>query len=285
MGDLYLGLLVLAVLDTAMFVVSRAIGRRVSSHGRNAIAVFSFTAILAYAAFLWDQTVLARLLPFSNLVVVGNWYLPAAGFLGGLASTQVSSAKWRRWLAVGGLQFAAVVTAILPLIGSAPRCGNQWDHTGVCFQTTNQTCSAASAATLLKMHGIEATEQEMAEVCLTRNGTNWMGLYRGLKKKTAGTDWDVEVSTCSANELHALHRPAILSVGLPLTGNLDLRTQAEFGWTPGVRHSIILLGFTEDDLVDIAEPTAGVGRERWTVSNLHEFYLGQCVRLVRRSGR
>jgi hypothetical protein len=134
------------------------------------------------------------------------------------------------------------------------------------------------------MHGIEATEQEMAELCLTRHGTNWMGLYRGLKNKTAGTAWDVEVSTCSAMELQALNQPAILSVGLPSAGNLDRSTQAEFGWTPGVRHSIVLLSFTRDDLVDIVEPTAGVGRERWTVANLHEFYLNQCVRLVRRDG-
>ena len=285
MGDIYLGLLVLAVLDTAFFVVGRVIGQRVSHRSGNLIAVLSFAALIAYVACVWDQVVLARLLPFSNLVVVGNWYLPAAGFLGGLAFSQAGSANWRRWLSVGGLHCAALVTVISPLLGTAPRCGNQWDHTGICFQTTDQTCSAASAATLLKMHGIESTEQEMAELCLTRHGTNWMGLYRGLKKKTAGTAWDVEVSACSARELHALSQPAIVSVGLPPANNADRLTQAEYGWTPGVRHSVVLLGFTNDDLVNIAEPTAGVGRESWSVSDLHEFYLGQCVRLVRRLGR
>ena len=285
MGDIYLGLLILAVLDAALFAVGRAVGLRVSQRGSNLVAILSIAALIAYAASLWDQVVLARLLPFSNLVVVGNWYLPAAGWLGGLVSAQVNLANRRRWLSMSGLQCAALVTAISPLLGSVPHCGNQWDGSGICFQTTHQTCSAASAATLLKMHGIDATEQEMAELCLTRNGTSWMGLYRGLKRKTASTDWDVEISACSANELQALGPPAILSVGLPSTDHLDLRTQAEFGWTPGVRHSIVLLGYTNDDLVDIAEPTAGVGRERWSVSNLHEFYLGQCVRLVRRSGR
>ena len=282
MGDLYFGLLLLAVLDTALFVVGRAIGQRVSPGKNNAIALLSFAALIAYAVCLWDQVVLARWLPFSNLVVLGNWYLPAAGFLGGLASVPVRSAIWRRCLSVSGLQCAALVTALAPIWGSAPRCGHQWDQTGVCFQTTGQTCSAASAATLLKMHGIEATEQEMAELCLTRNGTNWMGLYRGLKKKTAGTEWAVVVSESTAAELQALRQPAILSVGLPPAANSDRLTQAEFGWTPGVRHSVVLLGFTPDGLVEIAEPTADVGRERWTVSDLHEFYLGQCVRLIRR---
>ena len=37
----------------------------------------------------------------------------------------------------------------------------------------------------------QSTEQEMAELCLTRHGTSWQGLYRGLKLKTAGTGWDV----------------------------------------------------------------------------------------------
>lgn len=284
MGDIYLGLLLLAVLDAALFAVGRAIGLHVSQRVSNIVATLLMVALITYATCLWDQIVLAWLLPFSNLVVIGNWYLPVAGFLGGLVSTQVSVGNGRRWLSVSGLQCAALVTAISPLLGNTPHCGNQWDGSGVCFQTTHQTCSAASAATLLKMHGIDATEQEMAELCLTRNGTSWMGLYRGLKKKTASTDWDVEISARSANELQALRQPAILSVGLPSADHLDLRTQAEFGWTPGVRHSIVLIGFTNDDLVDIAEPTAGVGRERWSVSNLHEFYLGQCVRLVRRSG-
>lgn len=285
MGDLYLGLLLLIVLDVALFIAGRAVGRRVSTPVSNIIALLSIVAIITYAVCLWDHIALATLLPFSNLVIIGNWYLLAAGFLGGIVASQRRIALKRRWLSVSGLQCAAIVTAVFPILGTAPHCDNQWDETGICFQTTPQTCSAASAATLLRMHGIEATEQEMAELCLTRHGTNWMGLYRGLKKKTAGTDWDVDVSACSANELHALHQPAILSVGMPPTDDLDRRTLAEFGWTPGVRHSVILLGFTNDDLVEIAEPTIGVGRERWSVSSLHEFYLGQCVRLVRRSQR
>lgn len=285
MGDLYLGLFVLTVLDAALFFAGRTVGRRVSTQKSNVVALLSIFAIITYLACLWDNIALASFLPFSNLVVVGNWYLPAAGFLGGLVASQVNLAAGRRWLSAGGLQCAAFVTVIVPLLGSAPRCEDQWDQTGICFQTTPQTCSAASAATLLKMHGIEATEQEMAELCLTRHGTNWMGLYRGLKKKTAGTEWDVEVSACSANELQTLCRPAILSVGMPPTDDLDRRVQAEFGWTPGVRHSIVLLSFTNDDLVEIAEPTLGVGRERWSVSSLNEFYLGQSVRLVRRNQR
>ncbi|HLQ45434.1 MAG TPA: hypothetical protein VK137_11935, partial [Planctomycetaceae bacterium] len=221
MGDIYLGLLILAVVDAALFVLGRAVARRVSPRRGNLCACLTFAALIAYFAWLWDQVVLSRLLPFSNLIVLGNWFPLAAGFLGGVASGRSASATWRRWLSVAGLQVAAVAAVLAPLFGTAPKCGNQWDSTGICCQTTDQTCSAASAGTLLKMHGINATEQEMADLCLTRHGTNWMGLYRGLKKKTAGTAWDVEMLVCSADELRLLNPPIILSVGLPRDAKPD----------------------------------------------------------------
>lgn len=281
MGDLYLGLVILAVLTAAMFGLGRAVARRVSPRICAALSFVTVVALAGYIVFLWDQTVLADWLPFSNLILLGNWCPMEAGLLGGLASQQNSSPVWRRGLTVAGLLLAGVLVVLFPLMGEAPRCGNVWSE-GICLQTTKQTCSAASAATLLKMHGIAATEQEMAELCLTRRGTNWMGLYRGLKKKTAGTEWDVEVFTGTASELHTLNSPAILSVGLEREAQADRLYQAELGWRPGQRHSVVLLGFVTD-LVEIGEPTPEVGRERWTNRDLQELYLGQGMRLVRRA--
>lgn len=281
MGDLYLGLMVLAALSAALFGVARTIGRRVSARSVNRLSVLTMVVLLVYIACVWDQTALVWWLPFPNLIVLGNWFPLEAAFLGGLASAQSSVPVWRRGITVTVLQLTGVFVVVSPLLGSAPRCGHLWSE-GVCLQTTKQTCSAASAATLLKMHGIEATEQEMAELCLTRRGTNWMGLYRGLKKKTAETEWDVEVFTGSANELRGLGAPAILSVGLSNPAQADPLYQTEFGWTPGVRHSVVLLGFVTD-LVEIGEPTPDAGRERWTHSDLQELYLGQGMRLVRRA--
>lgn len=280
MGDLYFGLLVLAALSAALFGAGRTIGRRVSVRSVNRLSVVTIVALMAYIACLWDQTTLVRWLPFSNLIVLGNWFPLEAAFLGGLASAQTSMPVWRRGLTVTSLQLAGVFVVLSPLLGTAPQCGHNWSE-GVCLQTTRQTCSAASAATLLHMHGIPATEQEMAELCLTRRGTNWMGLYRGLKKKTAGTEWDVEVFTGSADELRSLGSPAILSVGLSRPEEADALYQAELGWTPGVRHSVVLMGFVTD-LVEIGEPTPDAGRERWTDSELHDLYLGQGLRLVHR---
>ncbi len=280
MGDLYLGLLILAVLSAILFGVGRAIGRRVSRRAANQLSLLAVIGLISYIAFLWDQTALVRVLPFSNLIVLGNWFPLAASILSGLASTQAMLPAWRRGLTVAVLQSVAMLVVLSPLLGSPPHCGNAWRE-GVCLQTTKSTCSAASAATLLELHGVHATEQEMAELCLTRRGTNWMGLYRGLKKKTAGTEWDVEVFTGTANELRLLNSPAILSVGLAQDAQADSFYQTELGWRPGVRHSVVLFGFVTD-LVDIGEPTLDAGRERWTNNDLHDVYLGQGMRLVRR---
>lgn len=281
MGDIYLGLLILVVFSTVTFGVGRAIGRRVSPRTVNGLSLLTVVVLLAYIACVWDKTLLVGLLPFSNLIVLGNWFPLEASFLGGLASTQFGMPAWRRGLTVVGLQLAGIWVVLFPLLGVAPQCGNVWSE-DICLQTTKQTCSAASAATLLKLHGIDATEQELAELCLTRRGTNWMGLYRGLKKKTAGTDWDVEVFTGSADKLRTLNSPAILSVGLASEAQADRFYQAELGWRPGMRHSVVLLGFVTD-LVEIGEPTPDVGRERWTSRDLQELYLGQGMRLVRRA--
>lgn len=280
MGDIYLGVLVLAVFSTATFGAGRAIGRRVSPRVANGLSLLTVFTLVVYIGWLWDKTLLAELLPFSNLIVLGNWFPLEAGFLGGLASSQFAMPVWRRGLTVVGLQLAGVIVVLFPFMGDVPRCGDSWSE-GICQQTTKQTCSAASAATLLKMHGIDATEQEMAELCLTRRGTNWMGLYRGLKKKTVGTEWDVEVFTGSADQLRLLQSPAILSVGLTRDVTGDRFYQTELGWRPGLRHSVVLLGFVTD-LVEIGEPTPDAGRERWTKSDLRELYLGQGLRLVRR---
>lgn len=281
MGDIYLGLLILAVLSTATFGAGRAIGRRVSSRAANGLSLLTVFTLVVYIACVWDKPLLVDLLPFSNLIVLGNWFPLEASFLGGLASTQFAMPAWRRGMTVIGLQLAGVIVVLFPFLGDAPRCGDAWSE-GICQQTTKQTCSAASAATLLKLHGIEATEQEMAELCLTRRGTNWMGLYRGLKMKTFGTEWDVEVFTGSPDQLRLLHSPAILSVGLTRDATGDRFYQTELGWRPGLRHSVVLLGFVTD-LVEIGEPTPDAGRERWTKGDLRELYLGQGMRLVRRA--
>ncbi|MBC7822120.1 MAG: hypothetical protein IAG10_34990 [Planctomycetaceae bacterium] len=103
MGDLYFGLLVLAALSAALFGVGRTIGRRVSTPAVNRLSALTVVVLIAYIACVWDQTSLVRWLPYSNLIVLGNWFPFEAALLGGLASAQSSMPVWRRGLTVTAL--------------------------------------------------------------------------------------------------------------------------------------------------------------------------------------
>lgn len=105
-------------------------------------------------------------------------------------------------LAVGFIVFQ-------PTIVDIPLCQDIRED-GIVMQSTETTCGPASAATLLSINGVHATEQEMAKYCLTDSarGTRWLGIYRGLKLKTRGTDLEV----VATNEFQTSDLPAIVIV-------------------------------------------------------------------------
>jgi Peptidase C39 family len=239
--------------------------------------------LFAYIRYVWDHPVLAAWLPFSNLIVVGNWLPLFSAALAGLVWGRMAAVPLRRSIVVGALGAAGSVAAVYLLLGQPPACGERWDKLGTCLQTTNFTCSPACAAMLLKKHGIAASEQEMAELCLTRRGTSWQGLYRGLKLKTAGTDWDVEVCQGPVESI-ARHTggPMILSVGLAAGTPPNAEYTREFGWVPGVNHSVVLEGVCSGGTVVIADPSQEMAREHWDRETLTTLWRGTALRLVPR---
>lgn len=281
MWDLLLGLVILAGASLLVFRLTAAIARPLSSLPRNALAVLVVVAMLVYSRLLWHNTILASWLPYSNLIVIGNWFPLFLAALAGIVIEMRHLARLRRGGVVTVLGGFACFAVFLPLIGDVPRCGEQWTSIGDCQQTTPFTCSAASAATLLQMHGIAASEQEMAELCLTRRGTSWLGLYRGLKLKTQGTGWDVEIVCCSANEVERNYdQPMIMEVGLEADAPIDAAFRSEFGWIPGVRHSVVLTGITNHRL-HVVDPSPLIGREVWDEQLLQLLWRGQAMRLVK----
>ena len=121
----------------------------------------------------------------------------------------------------------------------------------------------------------------MARLCMTRAaGTPMLGLYRGLKLKTAGASWDAEAFRGDLSSLRAEPGPVILSVRLDRSAGIDPRYELAWGWTPGVAHTVVLFGFRPDGKVDIGDPAAG--REHWRVQDLEVLWHGDGIRLVRR---
>lgn len=283
MIDLLLSLILIVALAIGAFVLSVRFCRSRSESVRNAVGLLVILLGGIYLRFAWDQTFLATLVPNSEMVVLGNWFPIFAAALAGVVWTG-SGEFARRAIPVAMLGVVSVISIASPLSGEKPVCGESW-RGGVCLQTTPYTCSPASAATLLRIHGIEATEREMAELCLTRigttqRGTNWMGLFRGLSKKVADSPWRVEVFDVSANAKETPPAtPAILVARLPVDSqNHELRDTS--GWLPGQAHSVVYLGNLTDDVLIVGDPT--VGRELWRRDDLTTLWTGRGLRLVPR---
>lgn len=281
MSDLSIGLIIMTFLCVALFRMGLRAGRFHSRVLTSGLAVATVSSVLIYGVWLWDNPVLAELLPFSNLILLGNWFPLGAALLGGLIFDLLPTR--RRPFMLGGLGVAAGLCLIAPLLGSAPDCGEMFDADGRCIQSTDATCSAACAVSLLKSHGIAATEQEMAELCLTRKGTRWQGLYRGLKAKTRDTQWDVQVVRCSTEQLRHMPGQMILAVGADGASADAEELQAEFGWNPSLRHSVIRLSVDHTGDPLIYDPSPGYGEERWRSATLQQLYRGHGLRLVPRT--
>jgi hypothetical protein len=279
--DIYWGLLLVVAFAAMSWSIGAVIGRRASKRMGTATIIGVLVASGIYAVYLRDSILLAKILPFSNLIVIGNWLPLAAAFIAGLAWRMIPGGILRRGWPVVILLAAGAFASFQPLLGRPPQCWNRWDEDGICRQTEEKSCSAACAATILKVHDIPATEQEMAELCLTRSGTMWQGIYRGLKLKTQGTQYDVEVFSGSIDDLRQMTPGAlIVAAGLERGGNVDPIYHEQWGWKPGVLHTVLLFEFVENDRVEMADPD--VGREQWTVEDLRVLYRGRGMRLVTR---
>jgi hypothetical protein len=284
MADIYLALVIVAGLSVGLFLGAVRLSKSWAGRTCDVAAVVTILVICVYIRCFWDQMILAEFLPFSNLIIVGNWFPLAAGILAGLVWRRVDRHVVVKVVLVTAIGLTAAYALYHPLMGSPVSCDNTWEGK-VCMQTSAASCSAASAATLLKAHGIDASESEMAELCLTRKtGTHWMGLYRGLKLKTAETDWYVEPLSCDLQALQQLaDLPVILFVKLAEKGYVDPSYEAELGWLPGVDHSIVLFGFPGDERFTIGDPSNGL--ETWEAKDMKTLWHGKGIRLVKRGNQ
>ena len=283
MYDLVGGMAIIAFCALTLFVLTVRAARAHRPVALDLAGSLVVIGLFAYIRLVWQHPRLADFLPYSNLIVVANWLPLFIAALAGLVWVRMGKAPQRRLLVVSSLAVCGVVALVYPLLGRAPNCRDRWDRLGTCLQTTNHTCSPACAAMLLQKHGIAATEQEMADLCLTRSGTSWQGLYRGLKLKTAGSPWDVQVCQEPIDQLVRRYGgPMILSVGLAAGSPAKDELTREFGWVPGVNHSVVLESVRPGGSAVIADPSQELTREHWDCRTLDTLWRGTAIRLVRR---
>ena len=181
-------------------------------------------------------------------------------------------------LALAGAALAAIGWPLLSIALRPPPEGqNKWEGP-VAMQTSWATCSPAAAATLLTAEGISVSEREMIPLCLTDyEGTPTLGLYRGIQLVASRNNRQVEVVDRRLERLlQEDDWPVLAAVRLP-RGVDDPRFEQEWGWIPGMGHSVVILRRTEGGQFLIADPA--IGLELWPESKLKTLWQGNGLRV------
>jgi len=278
MTDIYVSIVGMAVLCTLIIVVGARLARRLPRSVNTLLTGCAFLGLVAFERWLNDSPWLTRLIPLATVPVWGAWQ-PAIASLGiAFGWTLLPGAAWRRLVLVIPLLLLTGMRAWFPIFDQSPPVTARTEN-GVWMQTTGATCSPAAAATLLGTLGINTSEKEMASACLTSlNGTSMLGLYRGMKLKTIGHDLKVVAAKDMTEEdLQKLSLPALLSVYLIPGALVDPRYTELWGWGPGVKHTVVFLGFAPNGEIELADPA--VGLENWDVENLNVLWHGEAIYL------
>ena len=280
MTDLYVGIAIMVVLYFATYRATVRLLRRLPGRWADVLAVCTMLGMCLYLQYLWDNIRIAHLVPLSNVVIVGNWFPLLASVLAACAWRSLTGHRFRQIFAFVAMSGIGGYAMLYPLLGAPPECDDHW-RGEICLQTSIYTCSAASCATLLRGYGIETTEAEMARLCLTRQGTTWLGLYHGLSIRLRKAGYRPDLFGCSPEALRDVCKdgPVLLCCELtPDAADRFPQFETRFGWHAGVKHSVVLFGFTGGGFALIGDPA--VGLEAWSPGELYLLWQRQGIRVI-----
>lgn len=241
----------------------------------------SVVAVIFFCLYWAGQLFWARIVPSSAAIIYTNLAAIFAGLGTGWAWRLPNTPLWRRAIMGIGLGFTSLAAILWPLLSIAlrpPPTGHDKWRGPVALQTSWATCSPAAAATFLKAEGIAVSEREMIPLCLTDYaGTPTLGLYRGVKLMASRHERQVEIIDHRLEKLLSDDDwPVLMAVRLPF-GVDDRRFEQEWGWIPGMGHSVVALGRDPSGGIVIADPA--VGLELWSESTLKTLWQGNGLRV------
>ncbi len=279
MADLYLSLGLMILLCLAAGIAGARIALRSNPRSQLLFQLLAGLLMAVYMVFLWDRPVLTRWLPWSAALVLGNWLPVLACFFVGNCSGNCQIPRIRRSVLTFVTYGLSLYSLYSPVTGDPPLCISQQNTKTLLIQTSEETCSPASAASLLRIHGIHASEGEMARLCLTRGGTHWLGVFRGLKLKVAGTGWDVvaEEFELTRDFQKARLTPGVLSIAFSARSGSPLVAS---GFSTQQGHSVVLLGNTASGELRVFDPSPEFGFETWNREFLKQVESAVLFRLV-----
>jgi len=186
--------------------------------------------------------------------------VPFATFFFVVAARLVPDPRSRRAVALMPVVLAGYLVAVNAWTVRTPECWRTSDglwNRGVCLQSTDYTCGAASIATLVRAKGGETTEHEAARLSLTipsaASPTSGRAGAQAAPSGTAGLD---------------------PRVALEDAAKLPLPCLAPLKWSFWFDHMVVVLAPTEDGLL-IGEPLRGP--VRMTRANLAPLWRGTAV--------
>ncbi len=281
MVDIWIAVFVMCCISAAAMVVSAR--SLYSDKGQRGIllltiAIFSTFFFLLY---LNGQLFWARIVPSSAAIIYTNFAAIFAGLGAGWGWRLPKTAAWRRAILAIALGLTSLVAILWPILSIGlrppPEGLDNWNGP-VALQSSWATCSPTAAVTLLNANGIRISEREMIPLCLTDyDGTSTLGLYRGVKLVADRNGRRVEIIDGSLeNFLRADDFPALIAVRLPY-GIDDPRFTQEWGWIPGMGHSVVILGRTPDGELIVGDPA--IGLEYWPESQLEILWQGAGLRV------
>lgn len=282
-------LAILTVAGVAAAAATAFAARRVSRRSATLAIIAAVALLVVQVTYLDDRLAVARVFPSPEAIIWTNVAVVLTGAISGLLLGSKSTASPVRRAVLATLVFAlGFIQTGWPLLAPRPTLGPDRRSNGVVMQSSQASCSAAALATLLELHGIPASERELAALSLTTaRGTLSLGRYRGLALKTAGTPLRPRVFTGTYDAFRSARDrtpgPTIVSVGLRADANIDPRTRAQYqttwGWSPGQRHTVVLLRRLPNGDMEIADPA--LGKDRWPEQTLRDLWYGEAMWLER----
>jgi len=286
MQDLVVAAVALMVLSSAALLAGRRVAVRWSSRDTFVLGAVVLTALLVFVSRFYGTWQMARLLPFSGVIILGNWIPVGGAFLAGITLGQSNSPRWRSGFLAGLVLLVSVYSVLCCLQGHLPTGPGYRQSADSSEQSRRSSCGPCCAAELLRNHGIGATEEELLSLCLTSyRGSPALGLYRGLKLKTAGTKWDVQVVSCTFDELLRTPPPLLLRISLPPVTSWDGRGPWKLEKRTG-KHAVLLMAVDDQKHLTIFDPAMpSYFHKAWRTEDLREQWLGEALRLVPRDGK
>jgi hypothetical protein len=237
-----------ALLALILFAACFALGVWLGTRSAKAAAITAIVSIVMSALrILWRlyPQLEYPLFPFDAYVEIRPWWVFAFALAAvGVGAARMSTRRLRIAIGAFGLLLwvAAAQRLFLTVAISNDGLYGVPNRSGVCPQTTDYTCGAAAAATMLHALGVPATEKEMAGLCGTNSftGTDEFGVARGLRKKLDEGGWTVAVDGADWDSLR----------------NGSLPAAATVRFVPWIDHWVVVLE-AAPDRVTIGDPIRG----------------------------